>query len=95
VTSVSVGVGLTLVVGAAAYTWSLVRSIPVGVRRYVRSRMFADRFLLANIVLTAAMLALALAVWLVPGGPVVGLVALRPIAIANVVLFVMTLTRRR
>ena len=43
---------------------------------------------------TAVMLALALAVCLVPGGAVVGLVALRPIAIANVVLFVVTMTRR-
>jgi Flp pilus assembly protein TadD len=90
----SVLVGVALAVGITAYTWTLGRAIPVGVRRYVRERMVRDRFLLANVVLTTVMALVALVVCFVPGGAAVGLVALRPIGFANIAIVVWGVTRR-
>ncbi len=94
VTAWSVAVAVLLLVGCSAYTWSLARSIPTSIRRYVTGRLVRDRYLLANVVLTAIMFIVALVTCLVPGGAVIGLVALRPLGIANVALLVWTFSRR-
>lgn len=94
VTPVTIAVAVVLLAGSAAYTWSLARSIPVGIRRYVTRRLFRDPYLIAHEVLTLVMLVVALVVCLVPGGAVVGLVALRPIGFANVALLAWTFGRR-
>lgn len=90
----SVALGIVLLVGTVVYTIVLGRSVPLGIRRYVAPRMVREPFLLANVVLTGAMLATALAVCWVPGGTTIGLIALRPLGLANVGLFVWAMSRR-
>lgn len=94
-TPLSVAVAVVLLAGGAGYTVSLARSIPAGIRRYVSSRLVRDRFLLLNVVLTAAMTLAALVCCLVPGGARIGLVLLQPIGLANVVAVVWAVGRRR
>lgn len=94
VTPVTVGIAVAMVATVAGYTLHLVRTVPVGIRRFVLARMRSDPFLLANQALTVAMLVVALVTCLVPHGAEVGLVALRPIGFANVALVVWTFARR-
>ena len=94
VTPGTVLVGVALTVGIAAYAVHLGRAVPRGVRRFVLARMRRDPFLLANEALALVMVVVALVVCFVPGGAVVGLVALRPIGFANVALVVWTVLHR-
>ena len=90
---VTVLVALALVIGVVVYTVHLGGPVPGGVRTFVLARMRRDPFLLANEVLNAAMVVVALVVCLVPDGHLVGLAPLRPIGIANVGLVVWSVAR--
>jgi Flp pilus assembly protein TadD len=94
ITPVTVATGSALLVGSVAYTVHLGREVPLGIRRFVLARMRRDPFLIANCALTSAMLAVALVTCFVPGGDTLGVVALRPIGLANVALVVWTVVRR-
>lgn len=94
ITRWSVGVGILVLAGVAAYAVSLARSLPDGIRIYLRSRIFRDAFLIANLALSTVMLAVAMVVCFAPGAALWGLIALQPLGLANVALFVWAVLRR-
>jgi len=93
-TTATAVVGALLLVGCVSYTVHLGRRVPLGVRRFVLIRMCEDPFLIANCLLTGAMLTLALVTCLVPGGDTTVLAWLRLVGLANVALVVWTVARR-
>ena len=90
----SIAVGIALLISVVGYTVLLARRVPVGIRRYAASRLRSDGFLIATLLLTIAMVVVALVTCLVPYGAAVGLVALRPLGLLNVALVVWTVVRR-
>lgn len=95
VTVWSVGVAVLLLVGAVASTWALARSLPAGMRRYVRTRLRRSPTLLLSQAVMLVVMALAVVVGVVPGGAALGLAALRPLGIAVVIAVVAGVIRRR
>jgi tetratricopeptide (TPR) repeat protein len=95
VTPWTVGIAVLLVVGVAAYSVRLGRAVPLGVRRFALRQMRSEPYLIGHTLLTAAMLVLAVVIGVVPHAAAVGLVLLRPLALANVALVVWGAAKRR
>lgn len=94
VSGFTVGLGLTVMLGTAAYVLVLGRDIPSGVRRHSFARIRRVPLLLATACLSAAMLITLTAVCLVPGAGdlVLELGLVRWLGLANVALVVWGIT---
>jgi hypothetical protein len=88
-------VGALLVLAVAGYTAKVVRAVPGGALRYLRSRVVRDRRLVVTLLLATGSLTCAVLAALAPWGGSLAIGALRPLGLLAVVVGVQGLVRRR
>jgi tetratricopeptide (TPR) repeat protein len=88
-------VGALLVLAVAGYTAKVMRAVPGGALRYLRSRVVRDRRLVVTLLLATGSLTVAVLAALAPWGGSLAIGALRPLGLLAVVAGVQGLVRRR
>ena len=88
-------VGALLAVAVAGYATKVVRAVPAGALRYLRSQVVRDGALLATLLLALGCLAAALLAAVAPWGGDLAVVALRPLGLLAVSVGVGRHLRRR
>ena len=94
-TPVTYAIAAMLPIATVLYVRSVVRHLPGGIAREMWRRARSSLLNMWNLVVTAALLCVALAVCVVPGAGVLGVAALRPLALSIVVGVVVYVVQRQ